>query len=448
MAGFGMGAVGFNLFYSGLNLYLLFYYTDVLGIAPAIAGLIFMLPVLWDAITDPLMGGIASRTRTRYGSFRPYILFGAPIMSLSFVMMFAAPLLFPTAVVAASAIAHILFRTAFTIVAIPHGSLMAVMTYDSRKRSKLAGARTLFGLLGGLLTAAITLELAQYFGAGDLKVGFFKMACVYAVASTLIMTLVFFVTFENPLPHGARKRPSVRQSWRFLKSNTPFWILFIALLAASIGNSIGTKTMVYYVSHNAASPDAVSQVLTLGLLAAGLAAPVWTMIFGVLKKRTVWLLGSGGFFLNSLILYSLAPTHIPTLIAFRVIDGICLSAVVIAFWAMTPDTVEYGEWRSGDRDEGLLFGLNEFALKAATGIGVGVLGFALAAIGYVAKETQTLDTLGGIRALAFLVPMLAYGISFAFMLFYTIDTDLHRRLLRAIAYRNRRKRTSDAPQPE
>lgn len=441
MAGFGMGAVGFNLFYSGLNLYLLYYYTDVIGMKPAIAGLIFMLPVLWDAVTDPIMGGIASRTRTRFGSFRPYILLGAPIMSLCFVFMFAAPLLFPGAIVAASAVAHIMFRTAFTVVAIPHGSLLAVMTYDSKERSRLAGFRTLFGLTGGLLTAAITLELARYFGGDNLKTGFLYMAITFAVVSTLIMTFVFFVTFENPLPHGERRRPTLAQSWKFLRSNTPFWILFTGILAASVGNSIGTKTMVYYVSYNASAPGSVSLVLTLGLLAAGLAVPFWTFMFSFIKKRTVWLLGTGGFFINSLILYLLSPTDVSTLIGFRLVDGICLSAVIVAFWAMTPDTVEYGEWKSGDRDEGVLFGINEFALKAATGIGVGVLGFALGAIGYSAQGEQTQTALEGIKALAFLFPMFAYALSFTCLYFYPIDIKLHKRLLAAIAFRNRSQAT-------
>ncbi len=437
MAGFGMGAVGFNLFYSGLNLYLLYYYTDVVGMKPAIAGLIFMLPVLWDAVTDPIMGGIASRTRTRFGSFRPYILLGAPVMSLCFVFMFAAPLLFPGAVIAASAIAHIMFRTAFTVVAIPHGSLLAVMTYDSKERSRLAGFRTLFGLAGGLLTAAITLELARYFGGENLKVGFLYMAFTFAVISTLIMIFVFLVTFENPLPYGERRRPSLAQSWKFLRRNTPFWILFTGILAASVGNSIGTKTMVYYVSYNAEAPESVSLVLTLGLFAAGGAVPLWTFMFSVLKKRTIWLLGTGGFFINSFILYVLAPTEVSTLIGFRIVDGVCLSAVIVAFWAMTPDTVEYGEWKSGDRDEGILFGINEFALKAATGIGVGVLGFALGAIGYSAQGEQTVTALEGIKALAFLVPLFAYAFSFTCLYFYPIDIKLHQRLLAAIAYRNR-----------
>lgn len=119
IAGYGFGDFGFNLYATGLNLYLLYYYTDVLGIAPAVAGLIFMIPVIWDGISDPLMGWIATRTSSQLGKFRPYILFGAPFVGLSFVGMFAAPVWFPDQVVAASLISHLLFRTLYTVASVP-----------------------------------------------------------------------------------------------------------------------------------------------------------------------------------------------------------------------------------------------------------------------------------------------------------------------------------------
>ncbi len=139
IAGYGFGDFGFNLYATGLNLYLLYYYTDVLGIAPAVAGLIFMIPVIWDGISDPLMGWIATRTSSRLGKFRPYILFGAPFVGLSFVGMFAAPVWFPDQVVAASLISHLLFRTLYTVASVPYSSLAAAITRDSQERGHYGG---------------------------------------------------------------------------------------------------------------------------------------------------------------------------------------------------------------------------------------------------------------------------------------------------------------------
>lgn len=428
MAGYGSGAAGFNLFYSTLNLYLLYYYTDVIGLPPAIAGLIFMIAIIWDAVTDPLMGAIASRTRTRFGSFRPYILFGAPFVAISFVMMFAAPVLFPSKLILVTAASHVLFRTMFTMVAIPHASLIAVMTFDTQQRSKLAGSRTLFGIIGALVTAAVTLKLAKHLGDGDLTTGFLKVAITYAITATAILTTVFFITFESPLPFGERKRPNTQQTLQFLRANKPFWFLFLAILVASIGNSIATKTMVYYVSYNAGTPSAVSTILTIGLIGAALAVPLWSLAPKVLEKRTIWMIGTAGFVVTNALLLLFKPTDITALMAFRFIDGVFLSSILVSFWSMTPDTVEYGQWKSGIRDEGVLFGLNQFALKAASGIGIGLLGLVLEAIGYIANQVQSPETLNGIYVTAFLLPLICYTISFGIIIFYPITRSMHRSL--------------------
>lgn len=178
--GFGVADFGFNLYYTGLSLFLLYYYTDVLEIRPAVAGLIFAIPLVWDAVTDPLMGAIAGRVRSNMGRYRPFILFGTIPLALAFVMMFAAPLIFTGAVVLSAAIAHIVFRTAYTVVSIPYSALMASLTRKSEERSQLAGVRMIFATLGGLFTVFATLPLASAIGGENLAAGFLWVAVIYA----------------------------------------------------------------------------------------------------------------------------------------------------------------------------------------------------------------------------------------------------------------------------
>lgn len=440
MAGFGAGHFGVTLSYTSLNLFLLYYYTDVLGIAPVVAGLIFMLPLIWDGLTDPVMGAIASRTRTRFGSFRPYILFGTPFLAFSFVMMFAAPLIFPGAVLLASVIANVVFRTLYTVVAIPYSSLLAVMSRDSQERGRLAGFKTTAAILGGLFTAASTLTLAQAFGQGDLRVGFLKVSLLYAGITTVIMTLVFLVTFELAPAGGPARKPSLRDSVQFMSKNRAYWLMFAGVLAGAAGSSIGTKSMVYYVTYYAGRPDAITPVLTAGLVSASLSAPIWAMSYRYLKKRTVWLAGAGGYTVLSLLMLAVQPTDISVILAVRAVDGICLSAIVVTYWAMLPDTVEYGQFRTGHRDDGIVFGLNQFALKCATGIGVGLLGIGLGIVGYVPNAEQTRQAQSGILWLTFAGPMIGYGLSMLAISFYPIDRQLHGRLVRALEYRGQRRR--------
>ena len=211
--GYGSGDFGFNLYFAGLNLYLLYYYTDVLNIDPAVAGLIIMLPVIWDGVSDPLMGWIVTRTRSRFGKFRPYILFGAPLMGFSFVGMFASPIWFPDHMIVACLVTHTIFRTAYTVASVPYSSLAAALTHNSQERGTMAGVRLMAAMIGGIVTAATMLELARFFGNGDMRQGFVKVASVYALLSSVMMVVIFLTT-SNEVSSQATKRSQIGK--RFL----------------------------------------------------------------------------------------------------------------------------------------------------------------------------------------------------------------------------------------
>ncbi|AWW74423.1 glycoside transporter [Erythrobacter sp. KY5] len=409
--GYGLGDFGFNLFYTGLNLYLLYYYTDVLEIPPATAGLIFMLPVIWDAITDPIMGAIASRTRTRWGPYRPYILFGGPVMALSYISMFAAPLMFPGAVVIASLVSHILFRTCYTVVSIPYTALSAAMSRDGAERSRIAGTRMVFAVGGGILTAFLTLSLARDLGGGDLKSGFIQVAVFFALIATGIMMVVFLATKEKVSKRDthapAVPAGSLRQSIGFLRANSAFWILFAAVFLGALGSSVGSKALVYYVTYVVEEPEQVSTLLTVSLLVTGASIPLWAWAGTRYSKRDVWFCGALGSVIAQAAMLILAPREMSQLYWLVCLAACFNGAFVTMFWAMLPDTVEFGEWRSGFRDEAIVFGLNQFALKAASGLGVGALGLALSLVGYIANERQTAETLEGLAWLSFGIPLIA-----------------------------------------
>jgi glycoside/pentoside/hexuronide:cation symporter, GPH family len=425
---YGSGDLGFNFFYTGLNLYLLFYYTDVIGIPPVTAGLIFMIPVIWDAITDPAMGTIASRTRTRFGRYRPYILFGAPVLCVSFVMMFAAPLIWPGAAVLACFISHIVFRTVYTVVNIPYTALSAAMTRSSRDRTLLAGARMQFATFGGIATAFLMPVLAARFGGVDMKLGYLLTAITFAIAALCIFMICMAATKE-PEHIGDEAPKPLRETARFLACNGPFWMIFLAVLVAATGSSIAGKSLVYYIAYYAGQPDAVSLVLTLQTFMAGVSVVFWTLLGRRFPKKWVWIAGASLALLAHLTLYALKPTDLGMIYGLVGLVGFGVGAFIVMFWSMLPDTVEYGQWKSGIRDEGIVFGLNQLALKAATGIGVGLLGLALGLIGYQAGQPQSQETLDGLAALSFLFPAVTAIASMAIISQYPISAVLHARIV-------------------
>ena len=439
--GYGSGDFGFNLYFAGLNLYLLYYYTDILNIDPAIAGLIIMLPVVWDGISDPLMGWIVTRTRSRFGKFRPYILFGAPLMGLSFVGMFAAPVWFPDHVVIACLVTHMIFRTAYTVASVPYSSLAAALTHSSQERGTMAGVRLIAAMVGGIVTAATMLELASYFGDGDMRQGFVQVAVVYGLMSSVMMVIIFLTTSEE-VRLASNHSVTNRQTLSFLRHNRAFWILCGASLVGIIGSAIGGKSIVYYVNYYAGHPDSVSDVMSIGILGAGIGIPLWTLAARLLSKRWVWVIGASGAALVNLVLFFFDVKAVATLSALAFCNGLIGGAVAVMFWSMLPDTVEYGQWRSGVRDDGIVFGLSQLIAKAGSGLGVGMIGLLLSAIGYTAGTDQSADTLQGIRASAFLIPAAASALSAIVILFYPLDTQLHSRIVRGLARREQSNNAS------
>ena len=439
--GYGSGDFGFNLYFAGLNLYLLYYYTDVLNIDPAVAGLIIMLPVIWDGVSDPLMGWIVTRTRSRFGKFRPYILFGAPLMGFSFVGMFAAPIWFPDHMIVACLVTHTIFRTAYTVASVPYSSLAAALTHNSQERGTMAGLRLMAAMIGGIVTAATMLELARFFGNGDMRQGFVQVASVYALLSSVMMVVIFLTT-SNEVSLVSRQTVTSRQTFSFLRHNRAFWILCGASFVGVIGSAIGGKSIVYYINYYAGHPDSVSEVMSIGILGAGIGIPLWTLVARQLSKRWVWMIGASGAALVNLALFFLDVTAVSTLSALIFCNGIMGGAVAVMFWSMLPDTVEYGQWRSRIRDDGIVFGLSQLISKAGSGLGVGMIGLLLSAIGYTAGIDQSAETLQGIRASAFLIPAAASLLSALVIAFYPLDSTLHARIVRGLARRAPRSKKS------
>ena len=439
IVGYGSGDFGFNLYFAGLNLYLLYYYTDVLNIDPALAGLIIMLPVIWDGVSDPLMGWIVTRTRSRFGKFRPFILFGAPLMGFSFVGMFAAPIWFPDQVIIACLVTHTLFRSAYTVASVPYSSLAAALTHNSQERGTMAGVRMMAAMIGGIVTAATMLELASYLGNGDMRQGFVQVAIVYALLSSVMMVVIFFTTSEE-VSLASPEPVTSRQTLLFLRHNRAFWILCGASFVGVIGSAIGGKSIVYYISYYAGHPESVSNVMSVGILGAGIGIPLWTLTARHLSKRWVWVIGASGAVLLNLALFFSDAKAVATLSVLAFCNGAMGGAVAVMFWSMLPDTVEYGQWRSRVRDDGIVFGLSQLISKAGSGVGVGMIGMVLSVIGYKAGVDQSAETLQGIRATAFLIPAVASALSALIILFYPLDMQLHSRIVRALEHREKAAR--------
>ena len=442
--GWAMGDLGINFYWQGITIFGYFFYTDVMGIAPFWAGIAYAVASFWDAVTDPVMGAIADRTRSRWGRFRPWILFGSVPCAIAFALMYWTPPLAGAWLVAYAMATHILLRTLLTVVGIPFGALSARLTHDSTERGVLAALRVVFAASGALVVAFTVPKFVAMFDQPQRA--YFWAAISLGIGSTVILVLTFFATQEAPdgpeddapakadagiLAGVAR---DVIDFWGTLRHNAPLRLLFGALVVGGISGMFG-KMLLYWITYDLKQPAAMAWILPLPALVLLPCAPLWHWFARRTSKRDAFWLGQGINLAALLAFYFLNPHATGALAALLVVGAIGGSAAPIMFWGMLPDTVEYNERERGVRSEATIFGFAAFAQKVAVAINALLLGQLLTHVGFVANQPQGAQTLEAMLAIMCLVPLAGGAAAMLVMWKYPIDARFHAQLKADIAAR-------------
>lgn len=444
--GYSIGDLGLNFFWQAIGLFLYFFYTDVMGISPIWAGIAYSIASIWDGISDPIMGAIADRTRTRLGRYRPYLLAGAIPCAICFALAFWVPPLKGAALVAYAILTHVALRTAYTVMSIPFSSLSARITSDSNERAVIAGCRVFFAAIGGLTVAFIFPLLVAMLGEGREDVGYAMSAAILGAISVVIISITFFTTHE-PAEVAAPATgfsissiltnfvQDIAQFWGMLRLNLPLAQVFGAVTVTSIALTMFGKCILYWFKYGLNDMAAVKFALPMPALVVMLTLPLWIAFARRTSKRLAWMLGSAiaaigyiGFFFNPV-------ETTPATILFMLVITAGQSSYAVMFWSMVPDTVEYNEWKLGSREEAKIFGFAAFAQKVALGINAILLGQMLSFVGFVANQPQSPEAVLGIKAIMSLVPLAGVFLSVACLWRYPIDATFHRQMLGEIAIR-------------
>lgn len=435
IVGFTAGDYAFNLYWQSVSLFLLFFYTDAVGLSAGVAGLIYMIASIFDAAIDPLMGAIADRTRTRWGRYRPYLLFGAPFVGVAFMLLYYRPPLAGAGLALWMLAAHIIFRVAYTVASIPYTAMSARITPNSSERGTIAGGRIIFATLAGLTVAGLTQPLAAAFGGGDMARGFFWAAGVFALIATIVLPLVFLMTRE-PEETGLDRGPErLADYWPALRDNRALWVVVIAICTGVICSTALGKSVLYYFKYylhdEAAGRYALSVTAATGLVIV----PAWVHVTKLIGKRAAWL-AAVVWGLVGLAFFALFDIRSVALaIGFFVWMHVTSLGLALGFWSLLPDTVEYGEWRTGMRTESFVFGLGAFFLKVALGLGAGLYGWLLDLIGYRANAAQTAETLAAMKLLMTALPAVGLVLAGAAMIFYPLRGRMHDDIVRELTGR-------------
>lgn len=425
--GYSLGDTASHFVWDMVGFWLLFFYTDIYGIPAAAAGTIMLIARFWDMATDPVIGIIADRTRTRWGKFRPYILFGAIPYALLAVLTFTTPDLGATGKILYAGATYLLLMTAYGFINLPYSALGAVMTSDTYERAGLNTYRFIAGFSGQLIVTGMALTLANFFGKGDTAKGFQFTVVVFALLSLVFFFITFKTTRERIQPPKQQSN-ALKKDFSSLFRNQAWVILAIVGIISFIMFAIQNAAIAYYFKYFLGREENVQLFNVVGTIALIVALPLSKPLakrFGNKKVFITSSLISGLFFT---LLYLPGMQNITTIYLLNIIAKMAYAPAVPLLWTMLADAADYGEWKTGRRSTGLYFSAAVFAQKAGWGIGAAIAGWILTISHFVPNEVQSETALNGIRMLISVIPGIMYMSCAIFMVFYKIDKKMTDRI--------------------
>jgi Na+/melibiose symporter-like transporter len=393
--GYGAIDLGIAAVESLVQLYLLKFYHDVMGLPSTWVGIALAIAILWDAVSDPLMGGISDRTHHAEGRRRPYFLPGALLMALSFALIFNPPALGSGALsFAYLLVVFVALNTSMTLVAVPHAALGGEMSFDRHERSALFGFKRLFATLGALLGLVLPALLLDYWNAGESEelVVRSRSATSWLLAPIIVATawVSYRVTRGLDRPHLEGERLRLSQVWplfaeqRFALQNPLFLWLAIAFVVAAVGRTLNASIALYYYEYRLAlsEQEAVQWILLPFFVCFIASVPFWVWLGRRWGKKKAALSGVLSLGLSTAVVYPLFPAgQIFWPLLYSIVGGAMAGAIVLLD-SLVADSIDYDRLRWRQEREGLYFGVWKMSTKVSRALGLVLAGALLDLIGF------------------------------------------------------------------
>ena len=434
--GYGFGDMASSMFWKLFGAYLMIFYTDVFGLPAAIVGTMFLVTRIWDSVFDPIVGVVADRTGSRWGKFRPYILFLAVPFGLVGALTFYTPPFGDTGKLVYAYVTYSLMMMVYSGINVPYASLLGVMSPNPNERNTLSTFRMMFAYIGSFIALLLFMPMANAFSGHSNSVeaqqtGWFMAAAVVATVCVLLFFGCFSWTKERVKPIS-EKKTSLKTDIRDLLHNHPWWVLFVAGVGALVFNSIRDGAAVYYFKYYIVEENfetvsffGMSFVLSGLFLALGqvanivgvvLAAPVsnrfgkkHTFAFSMLMTAVL-----------SIVFYWFDKDDIILIFVFQCIISMFAGSIFPLLWSMYADCADYSELNTGNRATGLIFSASSMSQKFGWAIGTALTGWLLSYFGFEANAEQTPETINGIKMFLSWLPAAASVVSVVFILCYPL----------------------------
>jgi GPH family glycoside/pentoside/hexuronide:cation symporter len=418
--GYSLGDTASHFVWDMVGFWLLFFYTDVYGISAAAAGTIMLIARFWDMAIDPIIGVVSDRTNTRWGKFRPYILFGAIPYAILAILTFTTPNFGEFGKIIYAGATYVLLMTAYAFINLPYSALGAVMTDDTYERAGLNTYRFIAGFTGQFIVTGLALTLAEFFGGGDKAQGFQYTVFLFAGLSLIFFFITFKTTRERVQPPKEQVN-SLKEDVKNLFQNKAWIILALVGIISFIMFAMQNAAIAYYFKYYLGRENNVQLFNVIGTVALIVALPLSKPLAKRFGNKNVFIgssLISGLFFM---LIYIAGVNDLTTIYVFNIIAKMAYAPAVPLLWTMIADSADYGEWTTGRRATGLYFSAAVFAQKAGWGIGAAIAGWILAVSGFIPNVLQNDMAITGIKLLVSVIPGILYMSCALFMIFYKID---------------------------
>lgn len=433
--GYGFGDMASSMFWKLFGSYLMIFYTDVFGMPAAVVGTMFLVTRIWDSAFDPIVGVIADRTQSRWGKFRPYLLYLAIPFALIGILTFMTPDLSDTDKIVYAYITYSLMMMVYSAINVPYASLLGVISPESKDRNTLSTYRMTFAYIGSFIALLLFMPMVNFFSKDHSEqYGWMMSVVVIAVLCALLFYGCFAWTKERVKPIREQQN-SLKTDLSDLLHNRPWWILLGAGIAALVFNSIRDGATVYYFKyyiveeeHASISLFGISFVLSGLYLAVGQAANILGVILAaplsnsIGKKKTYM----GAMLIAtvfSVIFYWLDKEELVLIFTFQILISICAGSIFPLLWSMYADCADYSELQTGHRATGLIFSSSSMSQKFGWAIGSAATGWLLAFFGFEANTIQSAETIHGIKMFLSWLPAVGTVLSIFFISLYPLSEE-------------------------
>lgn len=435
--GYGFGDMASSMFWKLFGSYLMIFYTDVFGLPAAVVGTLFLVTRVWDSAFDPIVGVVADRTHSRWGKFRPYLLFLAIPFSVIGVLTFVTPSFGDNGKLVYAYVTYSLMMMVYSAINVPYASLLGVMSDNPKERNTLSTYRMAFAYIGSFIALLLFMPMVNFWSGHSKEIAAQQQGWTLAVAVIAAMCALLFIgcfafTRERVKALHEKQAP-LKEDLKDLWKNRPWWILLGAGVAALVFNSIRDGATVYYFKYFIVEEDfqtisffGVSFVLSGLYLSVGqianiagviLAAPISNRIG---KKQTY--MGSMAIAtVLSILFFWFDKDNLALIFTFQILISICAGSIFPLLWSMYADCTDYSELKTGNRATGLIFSSSSMSQKFGWAIGSALTGWLLSYFGFVANEVQQAGAIQGIKMFMSFLPAAGTLLSIFFISMYPLS---------------------------